>query len=76
MFGGINIIEFTNRFSSEDTSYQYLSGLKREVDINAKNAITTIYSKEKQTYSRQCTRYKNAESVISGTLFGKLKFPL
>jgi transposase-like protein len=76
MFRGINIIEFTQQFSSEDICLQYLSEIKWKEGFSCRKCNHTNYCKGKSLYSRRCTKCKYDESVTTGTIFEKLKFSI
>ncbi len=76
MFKGINIIDFTNRFSNEDSCRKYLADLKWENGYVCKKCSHKNYCKGKKSYSRRCTKCKYDESVTVGTMFEKIKFSL
>lgn len=68
---------FYKRFDSDDSCYSYLSEIKWSGNSYVcKKCGNTHYCKGRSPYSRRCTRCKYDESVTSGTMFDKCKFPL
>lgn len=68
---------FYKRFDSDDSCYSYLSEIKWSGNSYVcKKCGNTHYCKGRSPYSRRCTRCKYGESVTSGTMFDKCKFPL
>lgn len=68
---------FYKRFDSDDSCYNYLSEIKWSGNSYVcKKCGNTHYCKGRSPYSRRCTRCKYDESVTSGTMFDKCKFPL
>ena len=68
---------FYKRFDSDDSCYSYLSEIKWSGNSYVcKKCGNTHYCKGRSPYSGRCTRCKYDESVTSGTMFDKCKFPL
>lgn len=77
IFKGVNSLKFYNQFNSDDPCYMYLSEIKWDGEnFVCKKCGNTHYCKGRSPYSRRCTRCKYDESVTSGTMFDKCKFPL
>lgn len=76
MFKGLNILEFTERFSTDDKCRGYLSDLKWENGYQCGNCSHDHYHHGKQAGTRVCPKCKYLESATARTLFHKLKFPL
>ena len=77
IFKGVNSLMFYKRFDSDDSCYSYLSEIKWSGNSYVcKKCGNTHYCKGRSPYSRRCTRCKYDESVTSGTMFDKCKFPL
>lgn len=76
MFKGLNILEFTERFSTDDKCRAYLSELKWEKGHQCSNCSHAHYHNGKQTGRRICSKCKYSESATARTLFHRLKFPL
>lgn len=73
----MNSLRFYQHFVSEETCYEYLSGIKWEGDkYVCKKCGNTHYCKGRLPYSRRCTRCKYDESTTSGTMFDKCKFSI
>lgn len=75
-FSSLSIFEFQERFPTEDACLSYLSELKFSGGFACPKCGHAHFCKGNREYDRQCTRCRHAESVTSGTLFHKLKFPL
>ena len=76
MFQGVDIIEFLQEFSNDETCKKYLSDIKWKDGFICKNCNHTGWCKTKKPYVRKCNKCKHKESVTAGTLFHKVKFPL
>lgn len=76
-FRGVNSLRFYQHFVSEETCYEYLSGIKWEGgQYICKKCGNTHYCKGRLPYSRRCTRCKYDESPTAGTMFDKCKFSI
>ena len=75
-FESLTIFEFQQRFPDDNSCKEYLSVLKWGKGYVCSKCGQTRYCSGAQVYSRQCTRCSHVESVTSGTLFHKVKFPL
>ena len=76
-FRGVNSLRFYQHFVSEETCYEYLSGIKWEGgQYVCKKCGNTHYCKGRLPYSRRCTRCKYDESPTAGTMFDKCKFSI
>lgn len=75
-FSSLSIFEFQERFPTEEACKEYLSELKFSEGFICPKCGHTHYCKGNREYDRQCTRCRHSESITSGTLFHKLKFPL
>ncbi len=76
MFKGLNVLEFTERFSTDDKCRAYLSELKWEKGYQCSNCGHPHYHNGKEIGRRVCSKCKYSESATARTLFHKLKFPL
>lgn len=76
MFKGLNILEFTEKFSTDDKCREYLSQQKYENGHHCGNCGHGEYYSGKIVGTRVCSKCKYSESVTARTLFHKLKFPL
>jgi hypothetical protein len=76
MFKGLNIIEFSERFATDDDCRKYLSEIKWENGYCCGKCGHNEYYEIKKAGSRLCTKCKYAESATARTLFHKVKFPL
>lgn len=75
-FLSLSIFEFQERFPNEEACLNYLSELKFGDGFVCSKCGHNHYCRGEHDYDRQCTRCRYKESVTSGTLFHKLKFPL
>jgi ISXO2-like transposase domain len=76
MFEGLNILEFTEKFSTDDKCRCYLSDQKWEKGYQCGNCNHGNYHNGKQAGTRVCSKCKYLESATARTLFHRLKFPL
>jgi hypothetical protein len=76
MFKGISIFEFTQKFTTDEDCYQYLEEIKWQDGYSCVKCGHTHYVKGKKESNRRCQSCQFDESVTSGTLFHKIKFPL
>lgn len=76
MFHGINQLEFSKRFYSNDACYQYLIEQKWSNGFTCIRCGNTTWYKGKTYYHRRCKKCRYDESVICNTLFHDLKMPL
>lgn len=76
MFKGLNILEFTEKFSTDDDCREYLSGIKWQNGYQCGQCGCARHYLVKKVGDRLCGRCKYAESATSRTLFHKVKFSL
>ena len=76
MFKGVNIIDFSTRFSSEEKCLEYLSEIKWKDGYHCAQCGHKKYFEGKRSFSRCCTRCHYDESPTAHTLFHKVKFPI
>jgi hypothetical protein len=76
MFTGLNIIEFSERFTTDDECRKYLATIKWESGYFCGKCGHNKYYEIKKAGSRLCSKCKYAESATARTLFHKVKFPL
>jgi hypothetical protein len=76
MFKGISIIEFSERFQTDEDCKDYLAELKWGKGYKCIKCNHTGYVKGKKEGHRRCQKCGYEESFTSGTLFHKVKFPL
>lgn len=76
MFQGLNILEFTEKFSTDDRCREYLSHQKWEKGYQCGNCSHISYYNGKQVGTRICSKCKYSESATARTLFHMLKFPI
>ena len=75
-FKSLTIFEFQQRFSNEDSCYEYLSELKWGNGFVCPQCGHTHYCRGKRKHDRQCTSCHRISSPTSGTLFHKVKFSI
>ena len=73
IFKGQNIIEFTERFQSDEICKKYLSELKWESGYTCRKCKHTKYQ-ERKDFSRTCNICNDTESPSANTMFHKVKF--
>lgn len=76
MFTGLNILEFTEKFSTDDKCREYLAEIKWENGYQCSTCGHGHYHKGKDIGSRVCSKCKYSESVTARTLFHNIKFSL
>ena len=76
MFKGISIFEFTQKFATDEDCINYLEELKWKKGYSCRQCGHSHYVKGKKETNRRCQSCHFDESVTSGTLFHKIKFPL
>lgn len=75
-FTGENIVDFTDRFSDDETCLAYLSDLKWSVGYICKKCGHIKFTVRKKNLARDCNRCHHIESPTAGTMFHKLRFGL
>jgi transposase-like protein len=73
IFKGENLVEFTERFKTDDDCKEYLSSIKWSEGYTCRRCEHTNATIRKD-FSRCCTRCKTIESTTAHTLFHKVKF--
>lgn len=76
MFEGLNLLEFNDKFPTDESCYEYLSVIKWENDYSCAKCGHKIYFAGKQPFSRCCSKCKYVESTTAHGLFHKVKFSL
>jgi len=76
MFKGLNILEFTEKFSTKESCHEYLAAIKWKNGYSCGKCGNETYYVGRKTGSRLCSKCKYLESATARTLFHKLKFPL
>lgn len=76
-FKGTNLIEFMDRFSTEEKCKNYLLEIKwKDGFVCDKCKHTSYWAKKDNRYVRVCKNCRHINSITANTLFHKLKFPL
>lgn len=75
IFTGQNLIEFTERFKTDQDCREYLSNIKWEVGYICKKCGHTK-SQIRQDFASTCNICSHTESAMSNTMFHKVKFGL
>ncbi len=73
IFTGQNLIEFAERFKSDDDCKEYLSHFKWDKGFSCIKCSHTGYQ-TRPNYSRTCNKCSHTESTTANTLFHKVKF--
>ena len=73
IFKGEELLEFTERFSSDKACHSYLADIKWNDGFQCRKCKHKKFS-EGNTHQRACTLCKHTESPTSGTLLHKVKF--
>lgn len=73
IFRGQNLLEFSDRFKTDDDCKKYLSEMKNELGYECLKCGHNRFQTRKD-YSRQCNICSHQESPTSNTLFHKVKF--
>lgn len=76
MFEGVNLIEFSTRFSTEEKCLEYLSHIKWKNGYQCAKCGHEKYFEGKRSSGKCCTRCHYDESPTAHTLFHKVKFPI
>ncbi len=76
IFKSTNLIEFNERFQNEQDCMQYLLDLKWSKGFHCSRCNCKQEARSKTWYYKRCKSCNYDESVTSGTLFHKVKFPL
>jgi len=75
IFKGQNLIQFAERFKSDEDCKIYLSEIKWENGFVCRKCVHTKYQ-ERKNHSRTCNLCSDTESPMANTLFHKVKFGL
>jgi len=73
LYKGQNLIEFTERFKSDEDCLEYLAHLKWTEGYKCRKC-GHIASQERSNFSRTCNKCSHTESATANTLFHKVKF--
>jgi len=73
IFRGQNLIEFAERFKTDEDCILYLSDIKWEKGFVCRKCGHTKYQ-ERKNHSRTCNLCSDTESPMANTLFHKVKF--
>ena len=73
IFRGQNLLEFSDRFKSDEDCKEYLSGIKWNVGFECRKCGHKKYQVRKD-FSRTCNVCSHQESATANTLFHKVKF--
>jgi transposase-like protein len=76
MFRGLNIISFSEKFSTNEKCFEYLADIKWENGYRCSSCNHDRYFAGKQPKSRCCTKCHYDESPTAHTLFHNVKFSL
>ena len=73
IFKGQNLLEFSDRFKTDEDCKEYLAFLKAETPFQCLKCGHKAYQNRKD-FSRQCNICHHIESATANTLFHKVKF--
>lgn len=73
IFKGQNLLEFTERFKTDEDCKAYLASIKAKTDYKCTRCNHTACQK-RSDFSRQCNICHHIESATANTLFHKVKF--
>lgn len=76
IFEGISLLEFGDRFSTDEDCHEYLSEIKWANGYQCAKCGNGKFFSGKQPFSRTCSKCKYSESSTAHSLFHKIKFPL
>lgn len=76
MFNGVNILEFSKRFTCDEDCLDYLGELKWYKGFSCRRCKNVKYCSTSRYGERRCTKCRTVESPTAHTLFHKVKFPL
>lgn len=76
IFVGLNVLDFTERFSTDDSCRLYLSEIKWGNGYKCGNCSHTKHYSGKKVGDRICAKCKYRESATARTVFHKVKFSL
>lgn len=76
MFKGLSILEFTERFSTDEKCLLYISALKWENGYQCGNCCHDRFYVGHKAGSRVCAKCRYCESATARTMFHKVKFPI
>lgn len=75
LFKGQNLIEFAERFSTDEKCKEYLANIKWKDGFSCVKCNHTA-SQIRKDYSRTCNKCSHTETASANTLFHKVKFGL
>jgi len=75
-FKGVNILEFSSRFTCSEDCVDYLGELKWHQGFSCRRCKNGKYCSTRRHGERRCTKCRTVESPTAHTLFHKVKFPL
>jgi len=73
IFKGQNLLEFSDRFKTDDDCKEYLASIKAKTDYKCTRCNHNACQVRKD-FSRQCNICRHIESATANTLFHKVKF--
>jgi len=76
MFEGLSLLEFNDKFLTDDDCYEYLSEIKWENGYKCSRCSRDKYFVGLRKGSRTCSKCKYSESATAHGLFHKMKFSL
>lgn len=76
IFKGMELLEFTDKFNNDESCKAYLAHHKWSNGFICPKCGCKEHHHSKDIYVKRCKKCFNKDSVTSGTLFHKVKFPL
>jgi hypothetical protein len=73
MFSGISIIEFREKFKTDEDCVQYIVAKKHAAGYSCLRCRNQVYGKGRDWHYRRCKKCGYDESATAGTLFEKCK---
>lgn len=73
VFKGQNLLEFSDRFKTDDDCKEYLANIKAQSPFKCSRCNHTA-CQTRSDFSRQCNICRHTESATADTLFHKVKF--
>lgn len=73
VFKGQNLLEFSDRFKTDDDCREYLASIKAKTAFKCSRCNHTA-CQSRADFSRQCNICRHTESATADTLFHKVKF--
>jgi len=76
IFKGLNAIEFSKKFQSNEDCYLYLMEIKWSSGYQCKKCSSTEFGKGRTYYYKRCKKCGYNESVLANTIFHDMRVPV